>query len=79
VGEQSFELSPAAMPKGSAGSPADAAAAGLDEGSLVADAGFVDAAKGDYRFRPDSPARALGLEDIPLDRIGPAGCAEGGC
>lgn len=79
IGAQSFRIWPATLPHGASGSPADAAAAGIDEGSIVADAGFVDAAKGDYRLRPDAPARALGVEDVPLDRIGPAGCAAGGC
>ncbi len=31
---------------------------------------FVDAARGDYRLRPDSPALALGFKPIPLERIG---------
>ena len=79
VDDRSFRISPEAMAHGSDGSPADAAAAGIDEGSIVANAGFVDAAKGDYRLEPESPARALGVEDVPLDRIGPAGCANGDC
>jgi hypothetical protein len=76
---RSFKIWPEVMPHGSYGSPADAAAAGLDESSLVGDAGFVDAAKGDFRLRADAPARALGVEDVPLDRIGPDGCAPGEC
>lgn len=34
---------------------------------------FVDPANGDFRLRPDSPARTLGIEDLPWDRIGPEG------
>lgn len=31
---------------------------------------FVDAAKGDYRLKPESPALALGFKEIPFDKIG---------
>ena len=31
---------------------------------------FVNAAQGDFRLQPDSPAFSLGFEPIPLDRIG---------
>ena len=31
---------------------------------------FVDAAKGDYRLKPESPAIALGFKEIPFDKIG---------
>ncbi len=44
---------------------------GLDRHSVVADPGFVNPAKGDYRLRPDSRALALGFQPIPVDRIGP--------
>ncbi|OGV62192.1 MAG: hypothetical protein A3K19_01385 [Lentisphaerae bacterium RIFOXYB12_FULL_65_16] len=31
---------------------------------------FVDAAKGDYRLKPESPALKLGFQPIPVDKIG---------
>lgn len=44
---------------------------GADRDSLVADPLFVDATRGDYRLRADSPAFRLGFQALPLDRIGP--------
>ena len=41
-----------------------------DANSVIADPLFVDAAHGDYRLRPDSPALALGFVPIPFERIG---------
>lgn len=79
IAGKSFKIWPEVMANGSYGSPADAAAAGVDEGSRIADAGFVDAANGDYRLRADSAARAIGIGDFPRDRVGPDGCAGGGC
>ena len=44
---------------------------GVIENNLIdEDPHFVDAAKGDYRLRPDSPAFALGFEPIPCEKIG---------
>ncbi len=45
-------------------------AIGQDVHSKVADPLFVDAAAGNYRLRPESPALALGFEPIPFERIG---------
>jgi len=44
---------------------------GLDTGSRIADPGFVDASKDDYRLREDSPARALGIEPVDVRGVGP--------
>lgn len=42
------------------------------EANLVGtDPGFVNPQAADYRFRPGSPARELGIQEIPFDRIGP--------
>lgn len=46
-------------------------AAGADRHSEIADPLFVDAAAGDYRLRPESPALRLGFEPIPFEKIGP--------
>lgn len=46
-------------------------AAGADRHSMIADPLFIDAAAGDYRLRPESPALRLGFEPIPFEKIGP--------
>ena len=38
--------------------------------SVVADPLFVDLAKGNYRFRPDSPAHKLGIQPVDISRVG---------
>jgi parallel beta-helix repeat protein len=45
--------------------------AGGDVHSVIADPLFVDAERGDFRLRPESPALKLGFEPIPFDQIGP--------
>ncbi|MEA1951603.1 MAG: hypothetical protein U9N87_09470, partial [Planctomycetota bacterium] len=51
---------------------------GFDEHSLLADPLFVDAAGGDYRLRPESPAFKLGFKPIPVHRIGLLGSGKMG-
>jgi hypothetical protein len=47
-------------------------AKGMDEGSVVADPGFVDAAHGDFRFKPGmGPAKSIGFEPLNLSDVGP--------
>jgi len=46
---------------------------GRDEHSVVADALFVDAARGDYRVKAGSPALALGFKNFPMDEFGVTG------
>jgi hypothetical protein len=43
---------------------------GRDANSIVADAQFVDPARGDYRVRDGSPAMALGFVNFPMDQFG---------
>jgi len=45
------------------------------EGTVTERAGgsLTDAAKGDFRLRPDSAARRQGIPDLPWERIGPEG------
>ncbi len=43
---------------------------GRDEHSIVADAQFMDPAKGDYRVKDGSPALALGFVNFPMDQFG---------
>ncbi len=44
---------------------------GLDTHSKLVDPMFVDFEKGDYRLQPESPALALGFEQIDTSVIGP--------
>lgn len=43
---------------------------GRDTNSVVADALFVDPARGDYRVKPGSPALALGFVNFRMDEFG---------
>ena len=43
---------------------------GFDAHSIVEDPLFLNAARGDYRLQPDSPALALGFKPIPVEKIG---------
>jgi hypothetical protein len=45
-------------------------ARGHDRASRVADPMFRDAANGDFRLRPESPARETGFVDLPYERMG---------
>ena len=45
-------------------------AKGLDLNSVFADPLFVNAAEGDYRVRPESPALKLGFKNFPMDNFG---------
>ncbi|HEX6533589.1 MAG TPA: hypothetical protein VF041_03275 [Gemmatimonadaceae bacterium] len=57
----------------SAGGSADPVGVPLGEGDIIADPRFVDLAHGDYRLRPDSPAKGRGapIEQLPaLTRAG---------
>jgi hypothetical protein len=44
--------------------------AGIDSHSLAVDPLFVDAANGDFRFKPNSPARALGIVELDISKAG---------
>ncbi|MBW8782794.1 MAG: PDZ domain-containing protein [Verrucomicrobia bacterium] len=60
----------------SADNPTPVPATGLprqsrrDAESIVANAQFIDPAKGDYRVKPESPALALGFKNFPMDQFG---------
>ena len=43
---------------------------GIDRHSVIADPLFVDADRGDFHLRKESPAFALGIEPIELEAIG---------
>ena len=43
---------------------------GVDEHSLSVDPLFVDAANGDFSFRPDSPALELGIAPFDMSKVG---------
>lgn len=52
------------------GVPAEAGkSAGFDQASLWQDPGFIDPSTGDYRLKPDSPAKRLGVRDIVLEPV----------
>jgi hypothetical protein len=43
---------------------------GRDKNSIVADAQFINPARGDYRVKDGSPALALGFVNFPMDQFG---------
>jgi hypothetical protein len=43
---------------------------GRDQHSLIGDAMFIDAERGDYRVQETSPARGLGFVNFPMDQFG---------
>jgi hypothetical protein len=45
-------------------------ALGYDHNSLFADPLFIDAANGDYRLKPESPALKLGFKDVDISSAG---------
>ncbi|MDP6113037.1 MAG: right-handed parallel beta-helix repeat-containing protein [Planctomycetota bacterium] len=51
-------------------------AKGMDEHSIVADPKFIDAGKGDFRLRADSPAHKLGFKPIDASKAGLIGPPE---
>lgn len=50
--------------------PLETVVLGPTEDLVNADPLFVDAQGGDYRFRPGSPARELGIEPIDVSQAG---------
>lgn len=49
---------------------------GHDQHSLLANPGFVNAAKQDFRLTPDSPAHKIGFQQIDLSSVGPRKAAD---
>jgi hypothetical protein len=49
---------------------------GHDAGSIIADPGFVDPQRQDFRLKPDSPAFSLGFQPIDTTTIGLVGSPE---
>lgn len=45
--------------------------AGIGENFTEGDPGFVAPEKGDFRLKPDAPARKIGFQPIPFEKIGP--------
>lgn len=73
-----YSATTTAPPSGKAQSLDEWRKDGQDVHSVVADPLFVDVANGDFRLKPQSPALALGFQQIEVERIGLRGYRDPG-